>query len=188
MGLFSFGKKKSDGYIIKEIKESGSGLITAITTSKKWGEDFRLVCRSEEQISYALGCLDYLDSMPLEVEKRLCKYLVRYYKDFEQFLDDEQKADMGTVNEGSVLKFIRIKSVIVDDHCRRDRVEFHIEGGCKWEVEHGLEITISDGKILYVGAFEDYGPNTSRLAYIIEKYGYYDPDKDMNTNYVDKDA
>ena len=72
MGFFSLGKQKSEDYAIKEIKESDSGLITAMTTSKKWGVDFRLMCRSKEQISYAQGCLEYLDNMPFEVEQVEC--------------------------------------------------------------------------------------------------------------------
>ncbi len=47
-----------------------------------------------------------------------------------------------------------IHSVMVDNNCRSDIVEFHVEGSCDWEPEHGFEITISDGKILYVGSFD----------------------------------
>ena len=94
---------------------------------------------------------------------------------------------MGVVDESTVFDFVRIKSVIVDDDCRQDRIEFHVEGSCKWEIEHGLEVTISDDRILYVGGFEDYGPNSDRLKYIIDKYGFYNPDIDMNMNYADKD-
>ena len=49
------------------------------------------------------------------------------------------------------------------------------------------EITISDGKILYVGSFDDYPPNSSRLSYLLEHYGYYDPDADPSMNYADKE-
>ena len=68
----------------------------------------------------------------------------------------------------------------------QDRIDFHIEGSCKWDIEHGLEVTISDDRILYVGEFEDYGPNSNRLQYIIDKYGFYNPEIDMNVNYADK--
>ena len=44
-----------------------------------------------------------------------------------------------------------------------DKIVKIIEGACKWEIEHGLEVTFSDGEIIYVGGFGDYGPNTSRL-------------------------
>ena len=69
--------KKADAYFIKEIEESTSGLIIAKTSSKKWGEDFMLMCKSKEQISYAKKCLDYLDNMPDETKCRLGRYLVR---------------------------------------------------------------------------------------------------------------
>ncbi len=191
MGIFDlFNKnrdKSEDTYTIKEIQESKSGLIIAKTASKIWGDDFWLICKSKDQIPYAQKCLEYLDNIPDGTKSRLCRYLVRYYKDFEQFLDEDQKADLGPVDESTVMNLIRIKSVIVDDDCRQDRIEFHTEGSCKWEVEHGLEVTISDNRILYVGGFEDYGPNSSRLKFIIDKYGFYNPETDMNMNYVDKD-
>ncbi len=66
-----------------------------------------------------------------------------------------------------------------------DKIVKIIEGACKWEIEHGLEVTFSDGEIIYVGGFGDYGPNTSCLQYHLDKYGYYDPAKDMNENYAD---
>lgn len=162
-------------------------MITNKTTSKKWGDNFLLICKSEDQIPYARRCLEYLDNMPVDVQDRLCRYLVRYYKDFEEFLFEDQKAELGDVDESTVLNFIRIRSVIVDDNCRQDRIEFHTEGSCKWEIEHGLEVTISDDKILYVGGYEEYGPNSSRLEHIIEKYGPYNPEVDFNVNYVDKE-
>ena len=183
--FYNLSKKKSE-YPIKDLKEYSSGLIAATTTSKKWGDSFILMCKSKEQIPYAKKCLEYLDNIPCDVEKRLRIYLVRYYKDYEQFLDDDQKAAIGPVNEATVLDLIRVESVIVNDKCRQDRIEFHIEGSCKWEIEHGLEVTISDDRILYVGEFEDYGPNSNRLQYIIDKYGFYNPEIDMNVNYADK--
>lgn len=177
---------KSD-YKITSIKRYDSGLIKAQTSSLRWGDDFSLLCIKEEQIPYAKKCLAFLDAMQEDMEARLRKYLFRYYGWFEQFLDDNDKARIGTITEESILSNISIHSVIVDDNCREDIVEFHVEGRCDWEPEHGLEITISDGKILYVGSFDDYPPNSSRLSYLLEHYGYYDPDADPSMNYADKE-
>ena len=132
---------KSD-YKITSIKRYDSGLIKAQTSSLRWGDDFSLLCIKEEQIPYAKKCLAFLDAMQEDMEARLRKYLFRYYGWFEQFLDDNDKARIGTITEESILSHISIHSVIVDDNCREDIVEFHVEGRCDWEPEHGLEITI----------------------------------------------
>ena len=173
--------------MIKEIKEYDFGMVEALTTSKRWGENFRLQCDIKNQIPYAEKCLEYLDSLPADLEKRLAKYLVRYYKDMQSCCSEEELEEMGPIDESNVLDHIHIGSVIVGNECRTDRIEFHVEGECGWEPEHGLEITISDNKILYVGPFEDNGPNTDRLQYQIEQYGYYREDSDPKMSYVDKE-
>lgn len=171
--------------MIREITENSYG-VEGRTTSKKWCSDFSLMCSSREQLPYAVKCLEYLDDLPEDVEKRLAKYLYRYYKDFEEYMDEDEIREMG-VTEENVFEHVRVYSVIVDDNTRQDRIEFHTEGGVDWEPEHGLEFTISDGKILYVGPFDDYPPNSSRLAYALEHYGYYDPEGDMQMNYASKE-
>lgn len=94
---------------------------------------------------------------------------------------------MEPIDENNVLEHIHIGSVIVEKECRTDRIEFHVEGECDWEPEHGLEITISDNRILYVGPFEDNGPNTERLQYQIKQYGYYREGDGPKMSYVDKE-
>jgi len=173
--------------VIRDIKEYEYGIVEGKTDSLKWGKDISLMCDTKEQLPYAEKCLAYFDFMPNEVELKLIKYLLRYFMDYKQDMDQEELEELGAINEENILKHIQIGSVIVDNECRKDRIEFHIEGGCDWEPEHGLEITISDGKILYVGPFEDYGPNSSRLRYALENYGYYVPDADPKMNYVDEE-
>lgn len=174
--------------MVRDIKKYEYGLFEGKIDSLKWGKDISLICDTKEQFNYAEKCLSYFDSMPNEVELRLSKYLLRYFKEHEQYFDEEELKALGPINETNILNHIGIGSIIVDSNCRKDRIEFHIEGGCDWEIEHGLEITISDDKILYVGPFNDYGPNSSDLRYVLDKYGYYKPDSDgFNMNYVDEE-
>lgn len=154
------------------------------TDSKKWGDNITLIFDNKDQFDYVKKCLSFFENMPDEMESRLNKYLLRYYKEMRQELGNSIK---DTIDEENILKNIHIISIIVDKKCRQDIVEFHVEGTCDWEPEHELEITISDGKILYVGAFEDYAPNSSRLEYALETYGYYNPEKTLNMNYADKE-
>ena len=178
---------QTDMGIIRDITEYDFGMVTGKVISRQWGDDFKLVCDNKNQFPYAQKCLAYLDSMPVEMEQRLKKYLYRYYEDVASWIDEEEVEEIGPIGEETVMEHIRIGSVIVGDSCRQDRIEFHVEGSCDWEPEHGLEITISDGKILYVGPYEDYDPNTQRLSYALEHYGYYDSDADPIMNYADKE-
>lgn len=172
--------------MITNIRKYDYGLIEAETASSKWGEPFHLMCTAEDQLPYAEKCRDYLDDLPAEMEKRLALYLNRYYTDCEQDYDEEH-AESETVNEDNIFSHIRISSVIVDEACRTDRIEFHVDGECDWEPEHGLEITISNGKILYVGPFENYGPNSAGLKYALEHWGWFSPDVFPIMNYADEE-
>ena len=153
--------------------------------SIKWGNNINLICNNKDQIDYAKKCLSYFESIPNEIEIRLKKYLFRYFKECIQYLEETE--NLKSITENNIFNHIQVKSLMIENECRNDIIEFHIEGNCDWEKEHGIEITISDGKILYVGLFEDYGPNSSRLKYIQEKYGYYNEDADMIMNFADKE-
>ena len=181
------GDIHTDTGIIRDVIEYDFDMVQGKVFSKQWGDDFKLVCDRKEQFPYAHKCLAYLDSMSAEMEQRLRKYLYRYYEDTASWIDEDEIEAIGPIDEDTVMDHIRIGSVIVGDSCRQDRIEFHVEGSCDWEPEHGLEITISDGKILYVGPYEDYDPNTQRLSYALEHYGYYDPDAYPIMNYADKE-
>ena len=181
------GDIQTDIGIVRDVIEYDFGMVSGKVISKQWCDEFKLVCDKTEQFPYAQKCLDYLESMSPEMEQRLRKYLYRYYEDTASWIDEEEIEAIGPIDEDTVMEHIQIGSVIVGDSCRQDRIEFHVEGSCDWEPEHGLEVTISDNKILYVGPYEDYDPNTKRLAYALEHYGYYDPDADPIMNYADKE-
>ena len=155
--------------------------------SNKWGKNIILKCDKKEQFDYAKKCLSYFETMPKEVESRLRKYLFRYFKDYLKYIDEEDIEEWKNITEENILEHIEITTIIVDNNCRTNIIEFHIEGSCDWEPENGLEITISNGKILYVGSYVDYGPNSSRLKYALENYGYYDENADLKMNYADKE-
>ena len=187
MGLFGvFGKKKASATQSGEAVKKDYGLVEIRTRSERWSEDFLLMCETEDQLPYAKKCLAFLDDLPADLEKRLAKYLWRYYKDYE----DDYLIEFGedaALTEDQIFEHVEIGSLIVGNDCRQDRIEFHLDGNCDWEPEHGLEITISDGAILYVGPYEDYEPNSERLEYALEHFGFYDPDAYPIMNYADKE-
>ena len=83
-----------------------------------------------------------------------------------------------------ILSYITPSVLIIDDNCDENMIEFHVECGCDWECEHGLEITIKDNKILYVGSYNGMPPYFKER---LEHAGYYDEATDINMNYADKE-
>ena len=49
-----------------------------------------------------------------------------------------------TEEEKNIIEHIKIEKIAVDKNCNEDKEEIHILGSCDWEIEHGLEISISE--------------------------------------------
>lgn len=149
-----------------------------------WDCEVNVTFPSEVKKEYAEKCAEYMDNMDKDMKQRLTRYSYRYFKEMAEMLDDDDLDMPRDVSEEDILKYVYPSVIIVEEGCREDRIEFHVECNCDWEIEHGLEITISNGKILYVGSFNDNPPYyADRLAYC----GFYDENDDMNMNYADKE-
>lgn len=156
------------------------------TFLENWDRDVNVTFPSEDKVEYAEKCVKFFQNMGDDFKKRFSRYAYRYFKEMveevgEECLEDDMPID---VKEEDILEYVYPNVIIIDEKCRDDRLEFHVECNCDWEIEHGLEITVSDGKILYVGGFDDMPPfDTERLEYA----GFYDENEDMNMNYADKE-
>lgn len=174
--------------LIENIRECEYGGFEGETYLNDRDGKVRVKFPSEAKREYAEKCVEYLQNMDKDMTQRLAKYAYRFFKDLSKDFDDD---DYGTfidmpqnVSEEDILKYVQFDSIIIEEECREDRIEFHAGGGCDWEIEHGFEFTVSDGKILYVGPFEDMPPNNpERFAY----YGFYDENADPIMNYADKE-
>ncbi len=142
---------------------------------------------SEEKRAYAEKCVEYMQNLDEDTMKRLAKYSYRYYSEFCSMLEeaDIEELEMPQdVSEQDILDYVYLNTIIVEEECREDRVEFHVECNCDWEIEHGLEFTISDGKILYLGGFNDVPPYMQAR---LDNFGFYNEKADFNMNYADKE-
>ena len=149
-----------------------------------------LLKKQEEEEKKKCGVCKVLVIVGIVIAVATLAYgLYKYLK--PEYLEDFDDDDYGTfidmpqnVSEEDILKYVQFDSIIIEEECREDRIEFHAGGGCDWKIEHGFEFTVSDGKILYVGPFEDMPPNNpERFAY----YGFYDENADPIMNYADKE-
>lgn len=169
---------------IENIKEDEYVGFEGEVILENWGCKVKVTFPTETKRIYAEKCAEYMQNMDSSIMQRLAKYSYRYFKEFEEILDDDDLDMPRDVLEAEILEYVRPSVIIVEEDCREDRIEFHVECNCDWEIEHGLEFTISDGKILYVGGFDDMPPYyTERLEYC----GFYDEHDNMNMNYADKE-
>lgn len=129
----------------------------------------------DADIQYAEKCAEALDSLPEETvnaiwnaAKKYCLYIIDLCGDeWEDW--NEMSFEVTEETPAEKIKSEIFPSVLIVDSPKDDRIGYHIECNCSWEREHGLEITILDGKLVYLGAFE------SRNA-----WSEFDPDDEWN--------
>lgn len=122
-------------------------------------------------LDYANLCAEALNSMDEETIDNLCRYSINYCIDFCNDVGDEEAAEFNLIRD--VLDHISPSVLIIDKPKEKNNIVIHLELNCDWEIEHGLEWTIKNGEILYVGAFESED-GWSELSYY----------KELNWNYV----
>lgn len=138
-----------------------------------------------EAVEYAQICAEYLCSMPEETLDRLCVYMIRYFEEFREYVGEDEIKMPKEVKGREILKYVYPNVLIIEDPENADIIGFHMECDCEWEIEHGLEFTIKDNKILYVGPFDDMPAwHKERLDYA----GFYSADNDINMNYADREV
>lgn len=121
-------------------------------------------------LKYANLCAENVNNLDEKIINRLCQYSISYCNDF---CDDvgEEPYEFNTLID--VLNYVRPTSLIINTPKDTNKIAFHLELNSDWEVEHGLEWTICNGKILYVGSFENENG--------WKEISYY---KELNWNYV----
>lgn len=138
----------------------------------------------EEDLEYAQKCADYLCNMPEDTLLRLCNYIIRYCEDSREYFEFEDVSIPENICGTQILAYVTPSVLIVEKPDDPTVIGFHVECGCDWELEHGLEFTIRDEKILYVGPFDDMSAwNKGRLEYV----GFYNSGSDVRMNYADKE-
>ena len=125
----------------------------------------------EIDLDYANLCAEALNNLDEKTIDNLCQYSINYCIDFCYEVGDEEAPEFDSIRD--VLDYINPSLLIIDVPKEKDKIVIHLELNCEWEIEHGLEWTINNGEILYVGAFESED-GWSDISYY----------KDLNWNYV----
>lgn len=116
-----------------------------------------------------------------EAAKRYCLALIEMlkkegedfsYKEFGMpYVTDEMPAD-------EMPRYFEISEISADEPETEDQLYFRLTGGCDWEIEHGFEAAFCDGKLIYLGSYEQATPR---------QVGYYITGKGRAFNYAIND-
>lgn len=106
---------------------------------------------------YAQRCAEYLDNLPVELIDKLRRATLFYAQDSYEMTEERELKKFAKMKPDKILKYVRPQMLIIEEP-EDERLGFHVEMSCDWEIEHGLEWTILDGKAMYVGGFDGVSP------------------------------
>lgn len=148
--------------MITDIEEGEYGL-EGFTRWELFDKEIDVTIEEGADIAYAEKCAEALNNLPEETVNAIWEAAKKYCLYFMEICgeewDDWNEMSFEVTNDTPAEK---IKSEIfptglIIDEPEDERVGFHVGCNCSWEPEHGLEITILDGKLVYLGAFESRG-------------------------------
>ena len=139
-----------------------------------------------EAVQYAEKCIAHFNSLSVASFDSLCDAIVVMVEDvYRKDVLDEYYPDFPKDLTGpEVLAYIYDGTIIINHPPSPERIGYHLEFNCEWEEEHGLEITIEDNRIRYLGEFSENPPWSSRLAWTLENLPKNKTDKFISEIYL----
>lgn len=148
--------------MITDIEEGEYGL-EGFTRWELFDKEIDVSIEDNVDIAYAEKCAEALNALPKETVNAIWEAAKRYCLYFIDLCGDEwdewneMSFEVTKNTPAEKIKSEIFPNNLIIDEPEDGRVGFHIGCNCSWEPEHGLEITILDGKLVYLGAFESRG-------------------------------
>lgn len=148
--------------MITDIEEGEYGL-EGFTRWELFDMGIDVTIKENVDVAYAEKCAEALNALPEETVNAIWEAAKKYCLFFIGLCGDdwdewnEMGIEVTRKTPAEKIKSEIFPSCLIIDEPEDERVGFHIECNCSWEPEHGLEITILDGKLVYLGAFESCG-------------------------------
>ena len=123
-----------------------------------FNKEIAVTIKEDVEKTYADKCFEHLNNLSQKTINKLCEASIEYYK---EHLDEPDN----NIEGKEILKHIYPKVIIIDKPQNKKiyykagttdtgldyKIGYRIELDCDWEKEHGLEWTINENKVLYVG-------------------------------------
>lgn len=135
-------------------KDAFGSLVVGRLHSELFDCEMDVILHGDEEayLAYAEKCAAYFNALPPEVMDGLRRFTLRYYNDMKRF-NGEEPTFPRDVNADNLWEHIEARCLLVERPKDFGKVAFGVQLDCDWEPAHGLEWTLNDGNILYVGDF-----------------------------------
>ena len=169
--LAKIAEYKASGYgIIKNLQVKPLSKFGTYITGKVY---FRLmdeyisvdIYEDNVPLDYVEKCAIAINEMPDELIDTICRAARIYYAEFMDAVDTSWREEIeksAPVAENTplrdILKYFSLNELVVGPPQDPSKIGYQLSGNCDWEIEHGIEIDILDGKLVYLGAFSGESP------------------------------
>lgn len=159
---------------IKNLHKNRYGEMEAECFFQYFNKDILLEIESDVSVEYAEKQVEYLNSMEEDIISEICKYSLLFCKEFMRaYPDIDYPEGMGEIeNDKDILRFMSIDRLYVE-HCKPENENvkvLNLSGCCAWDEENGIQWLIKDGKVIYVGTWDDLSLWNSDLNNPITNY------------------
>ena len=163
--------QSKDHQVIRDLQIKPLGKVSTCiegrVTCKLWDTEINVDLYDDAPIEYAEKCAEAMNTMSDELIDAICRAAKIYCIEFLDAIGGASLNEIDLtvpVDENTppreMLKCFKIGSLIVDNPEDPSRIGYRLSGNCDWEEEHGIEIDILDGKLVYLGEYAGESPWT----------------------------
>ena len=142
--------------LLKDVLETPDGpfSVEGRVFCRPFGRYVAFAVEDAASMDYVVRCAEHLDTLPEATLVELCRASIRYCNEFRLLAGE---APLAFASPLDVLALLDPNTLLIPNEERPEPV-VHLELCCDWELEHGLEWIVRDGKVLYVGGFNGGNP------------------------------
>ncbi len=158
-----------DHQVIRDLQVRTLGTVDTYIEGKAycklWDRNIDVDIYGDAPIEYAEKCVEAINAMSEELVDTICRAARKYCLDF---LDAIGGASLNEIElsvpvdadtpPSEMLKCFEVGALVVIPPRDPARIGYQLSGNCDWEEEHGIEIVILDGRLVYLGEFTGQSP------------------------------
>ncbi|MBR6385166.1 MAG: hypothetical protein IKS03_03470 [Ruminococcus sp.] len=149
--------------MIKDLKEGKYFPFEGKFYSSFFGREMKIFIEGAS-VEYAEKCIENFNNMSEELKDKIFRAAKAYCLDFMDMVGEEEILEELTVpiypdtDPKEIYRCIQPSVFIVEEPEDENKIGWQIECNCDWEIEHGMEIDVLDGKLVYLSSFNGYSP------------------------------
>lgn len=135
--------------VIEDLSKEEHGMSGTVR-SKLADKNLEVWIEEDVSIEYVNLCAKSLSSIDDNLIEDICKAAISYSEDFCEMVGQEPPK---IEKMRDILQYVEFGSMLVDEPEDKSVPVVHLTGGCEWEPEHGIEVIIRNGELIYLGAY-----------------------------------